>query len=219
MLTFVFTALLLDTGLSRLFNRGHFLAPGRSELVWVDLVIVVFWGKLALVLASDSYRLETLILQLLIDQLILFIRIVHYFFPVSIYLIVLVWLGSLLKVCGWPLFLRVLSILILWSSCLLIVKGQFLIKFALPLLLLLLIIIPIVLLLVIGPLWRLFIGRILLIIIEKVEVVRVDERGLAGVVLILVLIVVVLLELLTCVITALFLIVVVVILRVIHFIL
>ena len=219
MLTFVFTALLLDTGLSRLFNRGHFLAPGRSELVWVDLVIVVFWGKLALVLASDSYRLETLILQLLIDQLILFIRIVYYFFPISIHLIVLVWLGSLLKVCGWPLFLRVLSILILWASCLLIVKGQFLIKVALPLLLLLLIIIPIVFLLVIGPLWRLFIGRILLIIIEKVEVVRVDERGLAGVVLILVLIVVVLLELLTCVITALFLIVVVVILRVIHFIL
>ena len=218
MLTFVFTALLLDTRLSGLFNRGHFLAPGRSELVWVDLVIVVFWGKLALVLASDSYRLETLILQLLIDQLILFIRIVYYFFPVSIYLLILVWLGSLLKVCGWPLFLRVFSILILWASCLLIVKGQFLIKFALPLLLLLLIIIPIVLLLVIGPLWRLFIGRILLIIIEKVEVVRVDERGLAGVVLILVLIVVVL-GLLTCVITALFLIVVVVILRMIHFIL
>jgi hypothetical protein len=129
---------------------------------------------------------------------------VHYFFPVTIYHLTLVWVRSLLIVSGWPIFWRVL-ILMIWALRLFIVKRQFLIILALPLLLLL-IFISIILLLVVRTYWRLFIWSILFFIVEKVKVVRVHERGLPGIVLILVLIVIVL-----ALLTSLFLIVVVVV--------
>jgi len=208
MLTFMFTTLLLYTGLARRFYRCHFLPPRWSILVGVDFIIIILWGKFALVVTSDSHRLKTLILQLLINQLILFVRIVHYFFPVAVYHLALVWMRSLMKGSRWPLFWGVLFILMIWAICVLIEKRHLLIILALPLLLLL-IFIPIILLLVIWALRRLFIGGMLLIIIEKVEVIRVHQRRLPGIVLILVLIIVVLR--LLCMITALLLIVVIVV--------
>jgi hypothetical protein len=137
---------------------------------------------------------------------------VQYFFPVAIYNLTLVWVRSLLIVSGWPIFWRVL-ILMIWALRFFIVKWKLLIILALPLLLLL-IFISIILLLVVRTYWWLFIWGILFFIVEKVEVVRIHERGLPGIVLILVFIVIVL-----ALLTSLFLIVVVVfvILRLIHY--